>query len=263
MIDCNNISKINKKKKLKLLLSQIILLLLILFLWETLAYFNIIDDFLFSRPSKIFSLLIQYIKTNEIFKHIYISVLETILGIILGTSVGILIAIVLWSSNKLSNLLEPFLVILNALPKTALAPIMIIWAGTGISGIVVVAISILIVITIISAYNYFINVDEEKIKMLKSFNANKFQIFIKLIFPNNLINIINIIKINIGMSWVGVIVGEFLVSRAGIGYLIMYGGQVFRLDLVMMGVLVLAICAYLMWKAIDILEKYLTKRRGN
>ena len=140
---------------------------------------------------------------------------------------------------------------------------MIIWAGTGISGIVVVAISILIVITIISAYNYFINVDEEKIKMLKSFNANKFQIFIKLIFPNNLINIINIIKINIGMSWVGVIVGEFLVSRAGIGYLIMYGGQVFRLDLVMMGVLVLAICAYLMWKAIDILEKYLTKRRGN
>ena len=138
MIDCNNISKINKKKKLKLLLSQIILLLLILFLWETLAYFNIIDDFLFSRPSKIFSLLIQYIKTNEIFKHIYISVLETILGIILGTSVGILIAIVLWSSNKLSNLLEPFLVILNALPKTALAPIMIIWAGTGISGIVVV-----------------------------------------------------------------------------------------------------------------------------
>jgi len=263
MIDCNSISKINKKKKLKLLLSQIILLLLILFLWETLAYFNIIDDFLFSRPSKIFSLLIQYIKTNEIFKHIYISVLETILGIILGTSVGILIAIVLWSSNKLSNLLEPFLVILNALPKTALAPIMIIWAGTGISGIVVVAISILIVITIISAYNYFINVDEEKIKMLKSFNANKFQIFIKLIFPNNLINIINIIKINIGMSWVGVIVGEFLVSRAGIGYLIMYGGQVFRLDLVMMGVLVLAICAYLMWKAIDILKKYLTKRRGN
>lgn len=263
MIDCNSISKINKKKKLKLLLSQIILLLFILFLWETLAYFNIIDDFLFSRPSKIFSLLIQYIKTNEIFKHIYISVLETILGIILGTSVGILIAIVLWSSNKLSNLLEPFLVILNALPKTALAPIMIIWAGTGISGIVVVAISILIVITIISAYNYFINVDEEKIKMLKSFNANKFQIFIKLIFPNNLINIINIIKINIGMSWVGVIVGEFLVSRAGIGYLIMYGGQVFRLDLVMMGVLVLAICAYLMWKAIDILEKYLTKRRGN
>ena len=263
MIDCNSISKINKKKKLKLLLSQFILLLFILFLWETLAYFNIIDDFLFSRPSKIFSLLIQYIKTNEIFKHIYISVLETILGIILGTSVGILIAIVLWSSNKLSNLLEPFLVILNALPKTALAPIMIIWAGTGISGIVVVAISILIVITIISAYNYFINVDEEKIKMLKSFNANKFQIFIKLIFPNNLINIINIIKINIGMSWVGVIVGEFLVSRAGIGYLIMYGGQVFRLDLVMMGVLVLAICAYLMWKAIDILEKYLTKRRGN
>lgn len=263
MIDCSSIIKINRKKKIKLLLSQIILLVLTLLLWEALAYLNLIDDFLFSRPSKIFSLLVQYIKTNEIFKHIYISVLETILGIIIGTLLGILIAIILWSSNKLSKLLEPFLVMLNALPKTALAPIMIIWAGTGVSGIVVVAISILIVITIISAYNYFINVDEEKIKMLKSYNASKVQIFMKLVLPHNLINIINIIKINIGMSWVGVIVGEFLVSRAGIGYLIMYGGQVFRLDLVMMGVFVLAICAYLMWKAIDILEKYFIKRRGN
>ena len=262
MNNCNIQLKVYKKQKVKLLLSQILLLIIFLFIWELLARLNVIDDFLFSCPSKIFSLLLEYIKTNEIFKHICISVYETVLGIIIGSFFGILIAIILWSNEKISKLFEPFLVILNALPKTALAPIMIIWAGTGTSGIVVVSISILIVITIISAYNYFISVDKEKIKMLKSFNANKFQIFTKLVLPSNLINIISIIKINIGMSWVGVIVGEFLVSRAGIGYLIMYGGQVFKLDLVMMGVIVLAICAYIMWKGIDILENYFSKKRG-
>lgn len=184
------------------------------------------------------------------------------MGIIFGTFIGIVIAIILWASKFLSKLLEPFLVLLNALPKTALAPIMIIWAGTGITGIVVVSISILIVVTIISTYNYFINVDEEQVKMLHSFGATNKEIFTKLIFPSNLVNIINVVKINIGLAWVGVIVGEFLVSRAGLGYLIMYGGQVFRLDLVMMGVVVLCIIAYLMYATVNLIEKYLLKKRG-
>ena len=157
MNNCNIQLKVYKKQKVKLLLSQILLLIIFLFIWELLARLNVIDDFLFSCPSKIFSLLLEYIKTNEIFKHIWISVYETVLGIIIGSFFGILIAIILWSNEKISKLFEPFLVILNALPKTALAPIMIIWAGTGTSGIVVVSISILIVITIISAYNYFIS----------------------------------------------------------------------------------------------------------
>ena len=156
---------------------------------------------------------------------------------------GILIAILLWWFETVSKILDPFLVVLNALPKTALAPILIVWAGAGIKGIVVIAITLSIVTTILSAYNYFINADEEKIKMLKSFGATKGQILTKLILPSNIGNIINIVKINIGLSWVGVIVGEFLVSRYGIGYLIVYGGQVFKLDLVMMGVAVLAVCA--------------------
>ena len=154
------------------------------------------------------------------------------------------------------------MVILNALPKTALAPIMIIWAGTGVRGIVVVSISILIVVTIISTFNYFISIEPEKVLMMKSFRANKYQIFTKLIFPSNLVNIISVVKINIGLAWVGVIVGEFLVSRAGIGYLIMYGGQVFRLDLVMMGVVILSILAYIMYEIVNLIEKILLKKRG-
>ena len=187
--------------------------------------------------------------------------LEVVLGIIIGSILGILIASILWYSKRLQELLDPFLAVLNALPKTALAPIMIIWAGTGVGGIVVVSLSILLIITIISAYNFFKNIDPEKIKMLESFKATRIQIFTKLVLPYNLVNIISIIKINVGMSWIGVIVGEFLVSKAGIGYLIMYGGQIFNLDLVMMGVIVLAVLAFGMWKMVDCLEKYLLRKR--
>lgn len=257
----NLVQKRRLEKKI-LIAAQIGLFILILTLWEIGAKLKILDEFLFSSPSKIFKLLYNYIATNQLWSHLFISVLETIAGIIFGTILGIFIAIILWSNKYLSKIVEPFLVLLNALPKTALAPIMIIWAGTGIRGIVVVSISILIVVTIISTYNYFINVDEEKIKMLKSFGANKYQLFTKLIFPSNLVNIINVIKINIGLAWVGVIVGEFLVSRAGLGYLIMYGGQVFRLDLVMMGVIVLCVIAYLMYATVNLIEKILIKKRG-
>lgn len=258
MNSCFN--KEEKREKKVILLWQITILICFFTLWELLSKVGIIDSFLFSSPSEIILLLVKYIKSGELFKHIYISLIEVVLGVVIGTVGGVLIASILWYSDKLSKILDPFFAILNALPKTALAPIIIIWAGTGIRGIVVVAISILIVITILSVYNYFKNVEEDKIKMMKSFNATKTQIFLKLVFPTNIINIINVIKINIGMSWVGVIVGEFLVSRAGVGYLIMYGGQVFQLDLVMMGTFVLALLAYVMWKMIDVLEKYLLKK---
>lgn len=259
--ECKKIKKTYRFKKIKLIICQLLLLILFLTIWELLAYYNVINTFIFSKPSDIFKLLIKYIKTNEIFKHIKVSVIETILGIVIGSFVGIVIAIILWYFETLQKILKPFLNVLNALPKTALAPIMIIWAGTGMSGIVVVAISILLIITILSTYNFFINVDEEKIKMLKSFNAKRIQIFTKLIFPSNIGNICSVVKINIGMAWVGVIVGEFLVSKEGLGYLIMYGGQVFKLDLVMMGVLILSICAFIMHVLVEQIEKILLKGR--
>ena len=253
---------IKKQKiyKLKIIFLRIFLLISFLFLWQFLSSKELINEFLFSSPKAVFNMLTKYIQTGEIFKHIYISIYETVLGLIIGTSLGIIIAIILWWNKTLAKILEPFLVILNALPKTALAPIFIIWAGTGIKGIVVVAISISLILTIISAYNYFKTADEEKIKMLKSFGANKCQILTKLILPSNIINLVDIIKINIGMSWVGVIMGEFIVSRSGIGYLIVYGSQIFKLDLVMMGVFILAVIAYIMYQIINLLEKTLKNK---
>lgn len=259
--NCLSNKKKYYKKKTKLIISQIIVLVIFFTVWELLAYYNVINTFVFSKPSDILKLLIQYVKSNEIFKHIKVSVIETILGIIIGSFFGIFIAGILWYFETLHKILQPFLSVLNALPKTALAPIMIIWAGAGMRGIVVVAISILLIVTVLSTYNHFNNVDSEKIRMLESFKATKLQILFKLIIPSNMKNIFNIIKINVGMSWVGVIVGEFLVSKEGLGYLIMYGGQVFKLDLVMMGVIVLAIIAFLMNVIIEIIEKIFIKGR--
>lgn len=259
MKKCNN--EIEKKEKRIIFIYQMLLFFSLILFWELFVRLGLIDSFLFSSPYEIIKLLLSYLKSNSLLEHVWISLVEVILGVIIGTAFGIIIAVILWWSDKLSKILDPFLVILNALPKTALAPIMIIWAGTGIKGIVVVAISILLVITILSSYNYFKNIEEDKIKMMRSFGANKYQILTKLVIPSNIVNLISVLKINIGMGWVGVIVGEFLVSRAGIGYLIMYGGQVFKLDLVMMGTLVLSILAYGMWKIVDLLEKYFSKRK--
>lgn len=247
------------KRKIVIHIIQLMLLCGVIWIWEVLANEGVINEFLFSRPSAIYKLLISYIENGEIFKHLKISIYETLLGLIIGTLLGLIIAIGLWSNKFLSKVLDPFLVVLNALPKTALAPIFIIWAGTGVKGIVVVAVSISLIVTVLSAYSYFNSVSEEKIKMLKSFGANKLQILTKLVLPSNLVNIMGIIKINIGMSWIGVIVGEFIVSRAGIGYLLTYGSQVFRLDLVMMSVVVLAIVAYIMYLVTSFVEKQIIK----
>ena len=220
------------------------------------------DVFIFSKASESWEKFKRYIDNKQIESHIVTSVAETLLRIIIGSIGGILIASILWYFDWLTKLLTPFMNVLNALPKTALAPIMIIWAGTGVTGIVFVAISILLILTILSTYNHFLNVEEDKIKMMKSFNASKLQIFSKLIFPSNVGNIASVIKINIGMAWIGVIVGEYIVSRKGIGYLIMYGSTIFDMDLVMMGVFILAILAFGMYLIVDILEKYIIKKRG-
>ena len=265
MKDKNNIYIIKlKKEKYTILSIQILLVVSMFLLWELFAQIGLLDKFLFSCPSEIMSLLIENIKSNEIFIHVGYSLLETLIALFIGTTLGILIAIILWFSNTLIKIVDPFLVVLNALPKTALAPILIVWAGTGVKGIIVVAISLSLIMTIISVLNFFKSVDEEKIKMLKTFGANKLQILLKLILPSNIANLISVIKINIGLTWVGVIVGEFLVSRFGIGYIVVYGGQVFKMDLVMMGVFVLALLAFMMYIIVSLIEKHYkeNKKKG-
>ena len=262
----NNISEERKKylrkiKKNKILIIIVRLLIVIVFIlgWEILANIGVIDSFIASSPSRIWNTFIN-LSSSDLMMHVGVTCLETLIGFTLGTILGIAIAIVLWWSKFLSKVLEPFLVILNSLPKVALGPVIIIWVGAGTPAIIVMAVAISLVVTILENLNGFLRTDKELIKMARTFKASKLQILLKIIIPANISTFINSLKVNIGLSLVGVITGEFLVSKAGLGYLIVYGGQVFQLDLVMTGVIILAIVAAIMYQAVVITEKIIVKR---
>ena len=249
-----------KREKFLVALTQILLLVGLIALWEISANLNIVDSFITSQPSRILNTLIN-LTSNNLLHHIGGTTYETVVGFLLGTGLGIIIAIILWWSKFLEKVIEPFLVILNSLPKVALGPIIILWVGAGTPAIIVMAIAISLVVTILEILNGFVRTDKDLIKMAKTFNSSKLQILTKIIIPANIGTFINSLKINIGLSLVGVISGEFLVSKAGLGYLIVYGGQVFKLDLVMTSVIILGILAGIMYGGVILLEKFILKKQ--
>jgi len=253
--------KKNKTKKIAILVSQTLLLVLFIALWELAAYLKWIDPFIMSQPSRVIKTIVSLTANGSIFTHSGITIFETIIGFISGTILGTLIAIVLWWSDFTAKVLDPYLVVLNALPKTALGPIILVWIGGTMGSIIVMALLVSIIVTILNVYLAFESVDEDKLKLLKTLGATKFQILYKVVLPSSVPSIISVMKINVGLSLVGVIVGEFLVSKAGLGYLIIYGGQVFKMDLVMTSVIILAIAAALMYFSVSWFEKKLTKMR--
>lgn len=244
-----------KRQRILVVVIRFAVLIGFLALWEILARLKVIDSFIMSQPSRIFATF-SNMMTNGLMEHIGVTCLETLIGFLLGTLLGTLIAILLWWSAFTSRVMEPILVILNSLPKIALGPVIIIWVGAGLQAIVVVAIAISLIVTVLDMLNGFINTDAEKIKMVKTFGASKRVVFTKVVFPTNFGTLFNSLKVNIGLSLVGVIAGEFLVSKAGLGYLIVYGGQVFQMDLVMCSVIILAVVAALMYQAVVLLEKH-------
>ncbi|MBO5889106.1 MAG: ABC transporter permease [Clostridia bacterium] len=252
--------KEKKRKKIVILSFQIGILATFLLLWEVLAKFKIIDSFLMSMPSKILYTIKDLFLSGDLFTHIFTTLYETLLGFMIATILGSIIAIFLWCSEYLRKILEPYIVVLNSLPKIALGPIIIVWFGAGTKSIVFMAIIITIIVTIITMENGFLSVDKNKIKLLKTFGANKTQILFKLILPASTKTFVSCLKINVGMSWIGSIMGEYLVSKQGIGYLIVYGGQVFKLDLVMASTVILCLLAGLMYLLVVILEKFINKR---
>lgn len=246
-----------KKKSTQVVITRIVILIVIFGLWEIAGDMNWIDPFLTSTPSRMWKNLIKLYSEGNLFKNIWITCFETILGFSLGTIFGTLIAVILWWSDFVSRVLDPYIVVLNALPKVALAPIIIFWVGNGISAIIIIALLISIVVTIITVLNGFKEVDVDKIKLLKTFGASRLQILIHLIIPASVPTLISALKINVGLSWVGVIMGEFLVAKEGLGFLIIYGGEISQLDTVMLSIIILSILAYLMYLIVDLLEKKL------
>jgi len=244
-----------RRRKLSIISARIFILFMFFALWELMAELKIIDAFITSQPTRIIQTLSSLYYDGELFYHTGITCFETIVGFLLGTVVGTSAAIILWWSDFLAKTLEPYLVILNSLPKIALGPIFIVWIGAGVSSIIVMALAISMIVTVLEVLNGFLTADQDKIKLVKTFGAKRVQVLTKVLLPSCFPVIINALKINVGLSWVGVIVGEFLVSKAGLGYLIVYGGQVFQLDLVMATVLILAVAAALMYQGVVYLEK--------
>ncbi|MBD7912212.1 MULTISPECIES: ABC transporter permease [Clostridium] len=245
--------------KYKVTFFRIFILIFFIVLWEVAANYKWIDPFLTSSPSRMINSLISIYESGQLFNHIWVTCYETILGFTLGTILGTLVAIILWSCPFIAKVLDPYLVVLNALPKVALSPIIIFWVGNGITAIIVIALLISIVTTIISVYTGFKEVDIEKLLLMKTFQANKLQILRYLIIPYSIPILISALKINVGLSWVGVIMGEFLVAREGLGFLIVYGGQVSQLDMVMMSIIILSIIAFIMYKLVFLIEKKYVK----
>jgi len=249
---------IQRRKRL-IVTTQILILVLAIVIWEIAAVTGTIDSFIVSSPTRIWRTILNF-RNNQLLFHIGITFLETMIGFALGVTIGLFIAFVLWWSSFLAKVMDPYLVVINALPKIALGPVIIIWVGAGMQAVIVMALAISLVVTIMEMLSGFINTDAELTKMARTFHANKLQTFTKIVFPYNLHTLFNCLKINIGLSLVGVIAGEFLVSRAGLGYLIIYGGQVFQMDLVMTSVIVLAVLAALLYGMVAIAQRVVIKR---
>ena len=252
-----------KRETLLIWILRISLLAIFIGVWELLAYLQVIDSFITSCPSKIFITIGNLVSENNLFYHMGITLYETILGFIIAVCLGYFIALLLWWSERARRVLEPYIVVLNSLPKIALGPIIIVWFGAGSKAIIFMAVLIGIIVAIITMLNGFLATDKNKILLLQSMGANKFQILLKLVVPGSLPTLISMLKISVGMAWIGSIMGEYLVSRAGLGYLIVYGGQVFKLDLVMASTVVLCVLAALMYSLVALLEKCIIKYKTN
>jgi len=251
--------KLRAKKRLIITL-RLLLLVLIFASWEAVTRLNWLDPFIFSSPSRIFKTFVRIYKEGSLFTHVLTTLWETVVGFLMGTIFGILIAIVLWLSETCSKVLEPYLVVANALPKIALGPVFIVWMGAGPVAIITVAVTVSLIVTVLEVYTGFLETDSEKIRLVQSFGANRKQVLTKVVLPSSFPVMMNALKVNVGMSWVGVIVGEFLVSKAGLGYLIVYGGQVFQLDLVMTSVLILSILAAIMYFGVQLIGKWISAK---
>lgn len=244
-----------KKNKVKIRIAQWSIFVFFLFIWEFSSRVGWLNSFIFSSPSRVLKTIVNMGRDGSLFYHTGITLLETFVSFALVIIIGLAVAVLLWWNDSISKVLEPYLVILNSLPKTALAPIFIVWLGNNMKTIIVAAVSVAVFGSIITLYSNFQAVEEDKMKLIYTFGGTKKDILFKVILPSNIPSIISVMKVNIGLSLVGVIIGEFLAAKAGLGYLIIYGSQVFKLDWVIMSIVILCIVASGLYGILSYVEK--------
>ena len=244
-----------KRRRRMVTICRILLLFILLALWEICARFDIINDCIFSSPSRIILCFLSMVKDGSIFLHTGVTIMETLVSFFLVVTIGLLGAILLWSSKSLSDILEPYLVMLNSLPKSALAPILIVWLGNNIKTIIVAAVSVAVFGAIMTLHNGFSRTDPDQIKLIYSLGGKRKDVLTKVLLPGSIPLIISNMKVNVGLCLVGVIIGEFLAANKGLGYLIIYGSQVFKMDMVVMSIVILCIVSAVLYQGITFLEK--------
>lgn len=249
-----------KRKKHIVLCVQIFIFVQFVIMWEVLTYFQIINPFIFSSPSRIIKTFQELLLDGSLFYHTRITLFETFVSFALVNFIGLLFAVLLWWNDWVARILDPYFVVLNSLPKTALAPLFIVWLGNNMKTILVAAVSVAVFGTILTLYHSFLETEPDKIKLIKTFGGGKKDILFRVVIPANLPAFLSLMKVNIGLSLVGVIIGEFLAAKSGLGYLIIYGEQVFKLDLVLLSIVILCLVATLLYKILSIFEKKVTGR---
>lgn len=250
-----------RKRRRQVLFCRLAILILFLALWEIAAAHNWINAFISSQPTKVWQTFRHLLADQSLWRHLAATTQETLIGFLAGSGFGVLIAVLLWWSPFLARICEPYLVILNSLPKVALGPLFIVWLGTGQTAIVAVALMTSLIVTVLQIHASFQEIDPHYVTLAISFGASKMQVLRHIIVQASLPAIISALKVNVGLSMVGVIVGEFLVAKEGLGYLIIYGGQVFNLNLVMTGIVVLLLLAACLYGAVVLMERFLLRNR--
>lgn len=249
-----------RREKIRVNCARVLILVIFIAVWEVCAQNGIINDFIFSSPSRIVKCFVSMCADGSLFRHVWVTLYETFISFFLVIGIGLTAAVLMWLSRSFSKIIEPYIVVLNSLPKSALAPILIVWLGNNIRTIIISAISVAVFGTILTLYTGFMEMDADKIKLIKTLGGTRFHVLTKVLIPGNLAVILNTMKVNMGLSLVGVIIGEFLAANEGLGYLIIYGSQVFKLDWVMLSIIILCMMATLLYQFINILEKVLSKR---
>ena len=249
-----------RREKIRVNCARVLILVIFIAVWEVCAQSGIINDFIFSSPSRIMKCFVSMCADGSLFRHVWVTLYETFISFFLVIGIGLTAAVLMWLSRSFSKIIEPYIVVLNSLPKSALAPILIVWLGNNIRTIIISAISVAVFGTILTLYTGFMEMDADKIKLIKTLGGTRFHVLTKVLIPGNPAVILNTMKVNMGLSLVGVIIGEFLAANEGLGYLIIYGSQVFKLDWVMLGIIILCMMATLLYQLINILEKVLSKR---
>ena len=244
-----------RREKSLVLLIRFLLLVFFLAFWELAASLGWIHSFIFSSPRRVFFTFLEMLKEQSLLSHIGVTLLETLVSFFFVIVLSLGVSILLWASPRLSHILEPYLVVLNSLPKSALAPLLIVWLGANVRTIIVAGLSVAIFGSVINLYTGFQEVDPDKLKLIATLGGQKREQLIKVVLPSSVGLILSVMKVNIGLCLVGVIIGEFIGARKGLGYLIIYGSQVFKLDWVIMSILILCLLAMALYFLLSAVEK--------